>query len=583
MNKIKKVTQGNYQDKLLKMLNPETMPYSLKKQLLESGLSEQEFLDGVKKITKSTYKLAMNTPNQYLSNIDVKYTTKTADGHYPKLPKNILKIQQEEITEFFNNNMGQMVRALKYVDTDTLNQMMDKRTDLFSDSLDELNKLSDDGLELLGKLIKCQNEQTSKALTAKDKIQLCQIVEIYELASMNTNGLSKIAESGSVNIDEIKENIQLVILKHAGITEEQLSTIPKDKLKFNQEYSYITLCESPLLDSLREMNSEESRDELREDYAIYRKSSPKERAFLISESEKILEANRKSLSKEQYELNLQLINLHKNIDQYTDEEAVERAIEITQEIIYASEGTNNNNLFKVIRESVLGDFKAYISDESNIYGSTNAQTKAIFESIGLNYEKWLKPDIEDIAVKISDKTLTLKLWDRNPQEDLFVGNKTTCCTAIGTGGNGAATPLYLLNTSFNVIELYDSNGNVVGMSRVYMGEVSGKTALLMDNLEMNETFIKNYSAEQRNDIMNGFFEYANQYAAQVTGSETTPVYLYPEGMGNRFPQSNLKTKNAKTKFIGEVSENSMDKPEKNARCRRNRLVGSSKKLSGFLI
>ena len=48
----------------------------------------------------------------------------------------------------------------------------------------------------------------------------------------------------------------------------------------------------------------------------------------------------------------------------------------------------------------------------------------------------------EFAAKVEkDLDLTIKMWDRVPQKDLFQGNYSTCCIGMG-GGNGSAMPHY---------------------------------------------------------------------------------------------------------------------------------------------
>ena len=41
--------------------------------------------------------------------------------------------------------------------------------------------------------------------------------------------------------------------------------------------------------------------------------------------------------------------------------------------------------------AIFNDFMRYIHDTSNEYGKCNAGTKNIFEELGMNYEKWVRP------------------------------------------------------------------------------------------------------------------------------------------------------------------------------------------------
>ncbi len=580
--KIENATQGKYQQQLLSILEPSDMTFATRKSLLESGLEENDLVESIKKLSSSTFKLAMNTPNQYLSNIDISFTTKI-DGKYPELSNEELNNQQKQITEFFSNHIGQILRALKYIDTDTLNQMMDKRTSKFSHALMGLDSLSDKNYELLSKLTKeCKTqyteeektayiekrnknkkplnetqlknlqEQTTRDLTAKEKIELCQIVEIYQKTGIDTTNLYEMSEKGEVDLISAKQKIQEEILKSAGISKEELSKIPKDKIKLNEEYSYLLLKNSENIPTAQEAAMREtaqievtslrtmSEEELQE-AVNYLESEMKTEDFI----------SRTKNNPEIREINEKILDIYKNIENYSDKEIY--GILLKNAMLMSGTKTADSELSTVVRESVLGNFTDFINDETNIYGKTNAKTKNAFIENNIDYEQWLNPDIEDVEFELDGQKMTIKMWDRNPQEDLFVGNKTSCCTAIGTGVNGDATPAYLLNTSYNVVELYDETDEVVGMSRIFMANVDEKPALIVDNIELNSNYKDTKTTDDTKiKIRDNFFKYMNNLAKQITNSSDTNVYFC--SIDNRVPISDLEHEDITLDFIGSLSQ-----------------------------
>ena len=102
--------------------------------------------------------------------------------------------------------------------------------------------------------------------------------------------------------------------------------------------------------------------------------------------------------------------------------------------------------------------------------------------------------------------------------------------------------------------LHDSKGNVVGMSRVFMTNIDGKPCLTMDNIELNKTYIKGMSADERTQIRDGFFEYMNRYAAKITGDNNSQVYFYSGDIGDRFPTMDLEPTMKTVDFIGDFSD-----------------------------
>ena len=215
--------------------------------------------------------------------------------------------------------------------------------------------------------------------------------------------------------------------------------------------------------------------------------------------------------------------------------------------LYKDEG----ELSDLLKASLNGDFTRYISDIGNKYGKANLQTKQDFQKNGLDFNQWMDPDVKDIKFDVVGKKCRIKMWDRIPQEDLFWGSKTTCCTALD-GTNGASMATYILNKAYNIVELCDdATGDVVGMSRVFMAKVDGEPALIMDNIELNNKFIKNMDFD--NDvkvIRDNFFRYMNKYAEKITGNKMAKVYFYAGDQNT--PNIDLRKVSKVIDFIGNI-------------------------------
>ena len=116
----------------------------------------------------------------------------------------------------------------------------------------------------------------------------------------------------------------------------------------------------------------------------------------------------------------------------------------------------------------------------------------------IDYQKWLRPvimpkqDIFTSKINPSKKKLfTVKMWNRIPQESLFNGNYTTCCTGIDKE-HGNSYIQYMLNTAFNTVEVRTEKGKVIGMSRLFLANINNKPALIVENIEVNNRASKHY-------------------------------------------------------------------------------------------
>ncbi len=119
--------------------------------------------------------------------------------------------------------------------------------------------------------------------------------------------------------------------------------------------------------------------------------------------------------------------------------------------------------------------------------------------------------------------LTIKMWDRNPEHDIFQGNYSTCCIGIGNF-NSSAMPHYLTNTAYNFIEIKNNHTEkTIGNALCYLiKDGNGKTAFVIDNIEIDNA--SKPSNEIGIDIRNKMAEYASKVAREVTGKDDTPIY-----------------------------------------------------------
>ena len=158
-----------------------------------------------------------------------------------------------------------------------------------------------------------------------------------------------------------------------------------------------------------------------------------------------------------------------------------------------------------------------------------------------NLEKIMK------YLKNASKSLTIKMWDRNPQKDLFQGNYSTCCISID-GTNGDSMPHYLMNTAFNMIELVDNNlGKTIGNALCYFAVDEQDTpCFIIDNVEINTLYMQNLSNNR--DLRDAIFEYASKIAKKVTGKDID-VYLGAEF--NDIYVADLTGQSKNLKFLGD--------------------------------
>lgn len=500
-------------------------------QLLKSKVSLQDVHTSAKILVKSPLKQAMKRPNLYLSGIPQEHTEKV-NGQYPTLPPEVLAEYQQRMLEFFKNNMVEITRALKYLDVDMFNQLMDKRTSVFSEQLDMLNKMDDKHYELVSRITKCRKED-GKLLSSKEKIDLAKIVLYHQLGYLDVSYLEEMVKTGIVNLDDLNKQIFEKLTDAIGLTSEEVE-LHKDKLNFDKEYMFLLLRTQQSADFMWVKELLDDRTKMN-DTLTYLKE-------LLDKPEELAH---QGFSREAA---LALIDLLSRVDSMEEKEVYKEYSEISPF------NTVDITAQDVAKIAVLEDFKSYVQDEANSIGQTNAQTKAKFEKLGLNYDKWVNFSETD-SVEFNGHNFDIKLWDRNPQKDLFMGNRTSCCTAIIDGGNGKATPIYLSNTAFNVVEMTDENGDIVAMSRIFVANVDEKPSIIVENIEINNSFLKNKSQEELHLLREKMLGFVQGLAYVVSNEDDMPVYFSKNY--THVPHEDYEIIEKNVDFVGDISSESV--------------------------
>ncbi len=161
----------------------------------------------------------------------------------------------------------------------------------------------------------------------------------------------------------------------------------------------------------------------------------------------------------------------------------------------------------------------------------NAKNRELFEKAGLNYDRWLDPDIEvkpkTFMNKLGNKPkdFIVKNWNRNPQESLFDGNYTTCCTGVDKD-HGDSFLKFLTNTAMTTLEVRTADKNkVVAMSRLLAAKLDGKLSLVVENIEVNNKMAKHYLYDDKakQTFREMIFDYARKFAKQINNQEYVTV------------------------------------------------------------
>ena len=145
--------------------------------------------------------------------------------------------------------------------------------------------------------------------------------------------------------------------------------------------------------------------------------------------------------------------------------------------------------------------------------------------------------------KLSD--ITVRKVDMNDiKYSLFLGNYSSCCTAVGSGCNQWSAPNYIMTKMVSAIEILDGK-EPVGNTMCYIADIDGKPSLLLDNIELQNKY------QYNDEIRDMIFEYAEKLTAEI-GKPDMPIYA-----GQSYHKVNLEEfalENKKLKLIGTNDE-----------------------------
>lgn len=195
-------------------------------------------------------------------------------------------------------------------------------------------------------------------------------------------------------------------------------------------------------------------------------------------------------------------------------------------------------------DSVQNNFKIF-KNNSPIKFDDLPELMKILKKEMTNSEFWNKPN-DDPAIENARNTLkdhllrlrnseirgtnvpdtketvnleVLKADMNNIEHSLFLGNYASCCTAVGSGCNQWAAPAYTFCKLASAIEV-KVNNEYVGNTMCYIGNIDGKPALILDNIELQHKY--QYNDEIRDTI----FAYARKLAGELN-QPNMPVYAFP--------------------------------------------------------
>lgn len=478
---------------------------------------------------------------------------------------------KESIKTFFDTYKGRLMLMFTIFDKETIDNIMRKRLAISGEILNELHGFDEKEQSLLKRLIASTNVN-GKPFMAAQKIQFIHLLHAYKINRVETTEIEQMLEEGKVDIGKAELTLLRNILKKADFTEEEIAQIPPEKIyAWNSEYLHLLITDMKDIPALKDLFTAS----LKGDFNEYINSEDNEYGKVNNNTKNIYKEaglNYDAWVKPNDDLKINYISRDKN---------EETLIQISKQIEEDIEALRSTPAKKFI-DKQLGK---YIKDDKFTVPANLQTNKTLLKGFVINtiskldsvWERAKKnvenPDLRDKAsntltildhlnqrIKDIEETpevnasknldLTIKMWERRPEKDIFQGNYSTCCIAIGNF-NSSAMPHFVLDTAYNMIEITDNfTGKTLGNALCYMiKDKDGTPSFVIDNIEISNS--NKLSEAIGVEIRNKMAEYAAKVAKEVTGKDDTPIYMSDNF--NDVSTADLKSEYQDIEFLGDIS------------------------------
>ena len=495
------------------------------------------------------------------------------------------KIMSDAVNEFLNLNEKRLTRLCAFMDKEGLETLLRKRFSDVEEYLDTLDEFNYADLKLL-KDLSCSYNLSGKPFLPTQKIEFIDLISGYRAFGLDMSKMHQMVKEQKVDTAKLHKDLFMQIMKKIGMSAEEVNSIPNEKL-MTWDLKYMHLLAKEMAGDFVNLDDTMHRSTKAGDNAfadIIRNANLNDFKLYIQDIKNIYgQTNAKT--KDEYKENGLNNNIWVNPPQElnvhfesTDKDT-RILINLSSKLLKDVNILRQNNALKGIIDKQFsqcikdGEFiiptecqtsavklKGFIDNllrtlepvktralsnlnnpQRSEIARRNLSTIQSIESTMINAESY-----KDLKASKS-YNLTIKMWDRNPQHDLFQGNYSTCCIGMG-GGNGSAQPHYLLNTSCNMIEILDeATGRTVGNALCYFAKnAEGKPIFILDNVEINNSI--KFTEETGKSFRNAIIQYAANISKAVTRQDNTEIYM--GASYNDIPTSDLPVYNNKISFIG---------------------------------
>ncbi len=545
-------------------------------------LKEQNIGELIERV-KHQKALVDKAPEKYITSNDLTMLTNRYLDWEVHTPEDVQR-------RFFTTKFVELMIVASLLDKESMDVLFRQRTNAVQKFTEKVAyDMTAEDLNLLKQLIKSKNKDGQKHSSA-EKIELVDLFKIYKSSNINLNNMQNMISEDRVDINELKKDLYKYTMSLAGIGENIFSQIPQRKL-YGWDINNIHLIANelanpykskPLKDLIFAATTDNFKDYIEDCTNIYGNANSNTKlAFKCygldykkwvnpSPSNNIVfrydNSNKNPLKPivdritEDMEV---LRSSHPEMKKFIDR-SFPKCIKAGNFVVPNEYTKSRVNLDRFTNGLLNGMQRIWkkaektLSEQSSFDNSKIAIENSIQAQNTLTIKNHLKLRLKEInncsndAIGISKPLdITIKMWDRNPQKDLFQGNYSTCCIGIGKT-NGHFMPQYLLNTAFNMIEMVDNkSGTTIGNALCYFAnDNNGKQVFVIDNVEINRNHIPSEISGIK--LRNAIKQYAQNITQEVSGKSDMPIILGTHF--NDIPTKDLKNaEHLKLNMIGDIA------------------------------
>ena len=483
------------------------------------------------------------------------------------------------IDKYFENTGAELLQLASVYDKEALDNLFRMRFEDVDEYVEVIQEFNFDDFDLLNRLSNSCNID-GKPFLPTQKIQFIDLIDGYKKYNLDFSKMETMLAEGRVDTAELNIDLFNQLMKNSGMTDEEIASIPKEKLtSWDIKYAHLLVKEINdnedivFSDLLRAANLEDFETYIHDKTNIYGQTNANTKAQYDE-----MGMNYDKWLHPSKENEVQFVSKDKNTERLT-----QIASQIQEDMNTLMQTPAKGFIRKQFSKFVKGDefiipneyltsktkltelvkMLSDTSDQGQMSGLwkraqgnlTNADPNRVnIARNTLTVLDHLNQRIDDIS-KVQDskvaKTLdlTIKMWDRNPQKDIFQGNYSTCCIGMG-GGNGSAMPHFIMDTAYNMIELVDNtSGKTIGNALCYFAKNSnGEPIFIVDNIEISNSVKP--SEEVGIELRDSITQYASNVAKEVTGQDDIPIYMSKQY--NDVPFEDLPAKQETISFMGNI-------------------------------